>query len=515
MWTTVDTSRRRRWQIMLAVGSLAAALTACANGSGGGNSAADSIEIAVPDEPVSLDPCDASYTENNRVLTDNVTEGLMRRDPQSGKLTPELATAWKRVDGRTYDFTLRGGVKFSDGTPLDASAVATAVNRSFNPKLDCGVKGFIFNDEDLHAEAIDAKTVRVTATQADPILPLRVSFIQIGLADPDVKTNKPIGTGPYTLQSWNRRSSITLKRNPNYWGDEPSIASVQYVFRPESSVRANLVRTNEADLAIGLAPQDIGDGHGVQTFPQAETLFLRIDTFADPLNDVDVRRAINLAIDRKGLCASVMQGQATPASQIIVKNVNGYDPSLKVWPYDPAKAKALIQAAKLRGVNTSKQITLYTRAGFYANSDQVMQGVAEMLRNVGLNVKIQQLDAAAWLDDVLRKPKNPDRVGLTENVHGNNTGDAVFTVVTKYRSDGDESTLEDHKLDKMIDRAAAATGDERGQSFQRVMDYITTGIVAMVPIAHLSGALITSDRLVYQANLQTEDILRVSDMSIN
>lgn len=515
--SSISKARIRRSAMVVGLALSLAAVSACGpedtNDTGAAGDDDASIVIALPEEPVSLDPCDASYTENNRVLTDNVTEALMRRDPETGELIPALATEWTEVDGRTYDFTLREGVEFSDGTPLDAEAVAVAVNRSFKPEHSCGVKGFIFNDEDLQATAIDEHTVRVQATQDDPILPLRISFIEIGLTDEDTKTDTPIGTGPYVLEEWNRRTSITLTRNPNYWGEAPSIENVEYVFRAESSVRANLVRTGDADLAIALAPQDVGDGSGVQNYELAETLFLRIDTFAEPMNDLDVRTAINLAIDREGLVDGVMSGQGTPASQIIVQNVNGYDPDIEVWPYDPEQAKALIDAAAARGVDVSREITLYTRAGFYANSDQVMEGVAEMLRQAGLNVTIQQLDAAAWLDDVLRQPKNPERVGLTENVHGNNTGDAVFTVVTKYSSDGDESTLDDPELDSMIATAATATGDERVELFRQVMRYITTDVVAMVPIAHLGGALITSDRLEYTPNLQSADILRVADMT--
>src|SRR5690606_16363965 len=103
------------------------------------------------------------------------------------------------------------------------------------------------------------------------------------LTDEDAKTDAPIGTGPYVLEEWQRRTSISLARNPNYWGEEPSIEKVRYVFRPESSVRANLVRTGDADLAIALAPQDASDSSQVQTFELSETLFLRIDTFAEPL----------------------------------------------------------------------------------------------------------------------------------------------------------------------------------------------------------------------------------------
>lgn len=489
------------------------ALAACTSNEPESESA--SIVIAMPEEPVSLDPCDASYTQTSRILTENVTQALMRRDPTTGELVPQLAESWEQVDAKTYDFTLRIGVTFSDGTPLDPEVVAVAINRTFNPDFNCGVKGFIFNNEDLTAEAAGDNTVRVTSTIADPILPLRVSFIEIGLASEDEKTDAPIGTGPFVIDNWQRRTSISLSRNPDYWGDAPEIENVKYVFRAESSVRANMVRTGEADMAIQLAAQDLGDGTGVETFDLAETLFLRFDMTAEPLNDVDIRRAVNYAIDREGLTSTVMQGLATPATQIILKNINGYDPSIEVWPYDPDEARDLIAAAESRGVDVGREITLYSRAGFYANSGQVMEGVAEMLRTVGLNVVIRQLDAAAWLDDVLRQPLAEDRVGITENVHGNNTGDAVFTVVTKFATGGDESSVSDSELDALIAEATAATGDERGELFRQAMNRITTQIVATVPIAHLSGALMMSDRLSYTPNLQSADILRVSEMTIN
>lgn len=508
---------------------LATALSACSNGGGdvadgsaGGESTVGneggpddkSITIALPDEPASLDPCDATYTENNRVLTQNVTEALVNRDPESGELLPMLATEWSQVDPSTYEFTLREGVEFSDGTPLSADTVAAAINRAFVPDLNCGIKGFIFNDEDLTAEAVDDLTVRVKSTQPDPILPLRLSFLQIGASPDETKQDAPVGTGPYQLGTWDRGQQIILEANDSYWGDAPSIEEVRYVWRSESSVRANMVQTGEADLTLGLAPQD-ADNPLTTTFPLAETAFLRIDTFSEPGNDIRVRRAINYAVDRQGLVDSLLQGLGEPASQIIVENVTGYNSDIEVWPYDPEQATALIEEARADGVDVDAEITLYGRQGFFPNSEQMMEAIAEQLRTVGLNVRVENLEVATWLDDVLRKPFPSDRTALTENVHGNNTGDAVFTVVTKFSSEGDESTLTDARVDELVASGSQATGEEREAIFEELMMYLHEDVVPVVPLAHLNGALMTSEALDYTPNLHSNDVLAVAEMTLN
>ncbi len=471
------------------------------------------ITVALPDEPASLDPCDATYTENSRILVGNVTEALLDRDPDTGELIPVLATDWTEIDASTYEFKLRDGVTFSDGTALDATRVAEAINRSFEPSLNCGIKGFIFNDEDLRAEPAGDRVVRVTSTKPDPILPLRLSFLQIGGTPGTAKQDAPIGTGPYRLETWDRGQQVVLAANDSYWGAKPSIASVRYVWRPESSVRASMVETEEADLTIAIAPQD-ATGPLVQTFTLAETLFMRMDTFAEPLNDVRVRRAINYAIDREGLIQSLFPNMAEPASQIVVKNVSGYNPAIGVWPFDVDEAKRLIAEAKADGVDVDKDITVYGRQGFFPNSELAMEAIAGMLRDVGLTTHVEQLEVKTWLDNVLRKPFPPDRVALTENVHGNNAGDLIFTVVTKLSSAGDESPLQDPKIDQLVDQASASEGDERTATFQKLMLYVNDEVVPFAPIAHLRGALMTTERLQYTPNLQTWDILRISEMSL-
>lgn len=519
---TQTSPRRKALPLTLAAAFIVVTLLGCSPAGGeagqeagqeGDGGDGESITIALPDEPASLDPCDATYTENNRVLTGNITEALVNRDAESGELLPQIATAWTAVDDSTYDFELREGVTFSDGSPLDAQSVSDAINRAFVPDLNCGIKGFVFNDADLSAEPVDEATVRVKSTNPDPILPLRLSFLQIGGEPEESKQDSPIGTGPYRLESWDRGQQIVLRANESYWGDQPTIQEVRYLWRSESSVRANMVQTGEADLTLGLAPQD-AENPLTTTFPLAETVFLRIDTFSEPGNDQRIREAMNYAVDREGLISSLLQGMAEPASQIIVENVNGYNPEIEVWPYDVAEATRLVDEARADGVDVDAEITLYGRQGFFPNSEQAMEAIAELMREVGLNVRVENLEVSVWLDDVLRKPFPPDRRALTENVHGNNTGDAVFTVVTKFTSEGDESTLADPRIDELAAAASQAEGQERTDTFQELMAYLHTEVVPTVPMFHLNGALMTADRLNYTPNLQSNDVLLVADMTL-
>jgi peptide/nickel transport system substrate-binding protein len=494
--------------------SIALALSACTQGDPG--SATDEVlDIVLEAEPTAMDPCDLNYNLNSRVLTDNVIEALTSLDPDTGDILPKLAVSWEAVEPDLYQFSLREGVTFSDGEALNAAAAAKAINRTFIPELECGVRGFVFSDVELEATVVDDMTVEVATSAPDPILPLRLSFLGIGspaATEDDRKEDMPVGTGPFVVETWDRGLSITLAQNEDYWGETPSIEAVKYQWREDSSVRANMVRTGDADLAINIAPQHADTELAVK-YPMAETFFLRFDTFAEPMDDIRVREAINYAIDRDGLISAVLGGNATPAKEVIVKNVVGYDDSIPVWPFDKEKAADLIADAKASGVDTEREIIIYGREGFYPGSIDSLQAISQMLNDVGLNTRVERLDREAWLNDVLLKPFPDGRAAITQNVHGNSTGDPIFTVVTKFMSTGAESTLNDSHLDDLIATAIASSGADRTAAFEEVFRYMREEIVPVAAIATMDGILLKSAELAYSPNLQTADYLRVADMS--
>ena len=229
-------------------------------------------------EPPTLEACESNLTSTGVVVRSNVTEPLIERNPQTGELEPKLATEWKATTDTEWTLKLREGVTFQDGTPFNAEAAAFTIERAVNSKLGCNVEGYVFGDADLAVKAVDATTLTVTTPEPDPILPLRLSFLEVVPTSTSAteKVREPIGTGPYKIEKWDAGQKITLSSWDGYWGDKPAYAKAEYQWRSESSVRAAMITSGEADIAMGLSPDDnIGD-LGVD-YPNNETVALRLD----------------------------------------------------------------------------------------------------------------------------------------------------------------------------------------------------------------------------------------------
>src|SRR5215207_3272068 len=119
------------------------------------------LTIVLPEEPDIIDPCHASRSNIGRVVKQNVAETLTEIDPADGSVRPRLATSWEQVDDKTWRFKLKEGVKFHDGTPFDAQAVVTSINRTLDPQLDCEIRVKFFGNTKLTAKAVDATTLEV------------------------------------------------------------------------------------------------------------------------------------------------------------------------------------------------------------------------------------------------------------------------------------------------------------------------------------------------------------------
>jgi peptide/nickel transport system substrate-binding protein len=479
----------------------------------GGTGAASTVRIVLPEEPPTLEPCDASLTATGRVTRANITEALTERDPSSGKLLPALATEWKQSAPTEWTFTMRGGVKFHDGTAFDAKAAAFSIDRAVGSKIDCNVDGYVFGDSELTVTAKDATTLTVKTAEPDPILPLRLSFVEIvpTTTSTTAKVREPIGTGPYKIAKWDTGRSLRLERFPGYWGKAPDFASAEYVWRSEGSIRAAMISSDEADVAIGLTPED-GGGEAAVQFPNNETSYLRIDATKAPLDDIRVRKAINYALDKDGLVASVFAGLGRPAGQIVPDGVTGHNPDIKPWPYDMNEAKRLIAEAKADGVPTDTTIKIIGRNGIYPKAAEAMEVAQNSLIEAGLKVEIQMLDVNAWLEYLLRPFPKDLGPTLLQAQHGNQAGDAAFTMDQIYGSKGAQSSYGTPELDKLIDTAEQASGEERQTAFAAALDYQNKDVVRDAVMAHMTGILALSKRVAYKPDAATNDEMRLADM---
>ncbi|SON58445.1 Dipeptide-binding protein (plasmid) [Hartmannibacter diazotrophicus] len=472
-----------------------------------------SIKIVVPEQPSNLEPCGSIITSVGQVVSQNITEPLTVVDPKSGQPEPKLATDWTQKDAKTWIFHLRKGVTFQDGEPFNAKAAAYSIDRMTGGKLTCSNVAK-FGDVKLTVTPVDDLTLEIKTAEPLPILPtlLSVAMIVSPKTPADQPVNDPVGTGPYKLKTFTPET-VVLDRYDGYWGDKPQVAEATYVWRGESSIRAAMVETGEADLTPSIAIQDATNKATDFAYLNSETTDIRIDLGFAPLDDVRVRKALNLAIDWEGL-GGLLGDDVIRASQMVVPGINGHDDGLKAWGYDPGKAKALIEEARKDGVPVDKEIRLIGRNGIYPNGGEAMEAMMEMWREAGLNIKLQMLDVADWLH-YLQKPFPEDRgPTLLQMQHDNNKGDAAFTIPIFYSSDGNYSAMSDPGIDKAIAGALEATGAERTKDFQTIFDKVHNEIVADIPMFHMIGYTRVGPRLDWKPSLATNSEIPIADIRL-
>lgn len=248
----------------------------------------------------------------------SAAETLVTLD-EAGEALPGLATAWTREDDRTWRFTVREGVTFHDGAPLDTAAVVnslqTAAQASPVPRILDGV--------DLEVEA-DGGDVVVTTGNPDPLLPQRLSSPQLAVLSPAAYTDSTVdpvghGTGPFEIVAVDGVAGATLDRYDGYWGEPAAAAGIDVAFVPDGTARAASLRTGEADLVETVPAGQIAsiDPERVHEVPMPRTNTLYLNTESGPFADPAVRAAAREAVERATIVETVYEGRADVAEGLL------------------------------------------------------------------------------------------------------------------------------------------------------------------------------------------------------
>jgi peptide/nickel transport system substrate-binding protein len=473
------------------------------------------VTIVLSEELDLVDPCMASRSNIGRVILENISETMTELDARGGGLKPRLAASWEPVDNDTWRFKLQPGVKFSDGSDFDAEDVAYSLARTTSDKITCEIGAKFFGGMKLTTEVVDPTTIDITSDPAQPILPLLMSTLTIVPTgtDPNAFVREPIGTGPYVLSEWNAGQNIILTRNENYWGEKPEVEKATYVFRSDDAVRAAMVAAGEADIAPTIAPQDATNPKTDYSYPNSETVYLRIDHAVPPFNDRRVREALNLAIDREAFLGTILPDSTILATAMVPPSTIGWNPDLKPYAFDVERAKALLAEAKADGVPVDAEITLIGRTNNFANVTETMEALLAMLKDAGFNVTLKMYEVAEW-ENFYSKPFAEDRgPQLVEAMHDNAKGDPVFSMYFKYDSEGLQSGMADPAIDDMIAKATAATGEERAKLWKELFAKLHDEIIADVILFHMVGFSRVSERLDFEPTIATNSELQLSQIS--
>lgn len=473
------------------------------------------ITIAAWTEPDTLDPCENGHAAMSLITKNNISESLVDRDPTTGELSPRLATSWEPLDADTWRVKLREGVSFTDGAPFNAEAVVWSIMRGMREaEFLCSVSNKAFTTFKLTAEAVDEYTVDISADRPAPILSLGFAVYPMmsPLSELNTLTRNPIGTGPYVLKEWTSGVQVVLDRNPDYWGEQPPVSQVTYVFRNEPAVRAAMVEAGEADIALEISEQDADNPATDFAYFNTETTWLRIDDRMPPFTDIRVREALALSIDREAMLGSVLPAQSILAAQLPLPAINGHNADIPQRAFDPERAKQLLAEAAADGIDVTVPIRFPGRIGVFANAEEVMEVITQMINDVGFNVQLEMMERARHANYQARP--FPEDVGPNINLimSDNDRGDTSFSLSNFHSTGTQSATFNRPDLDAMIDAAFILTGEERTNAFREILAYLQENVVA-VPLFYMVSYARVSERLNWVPTSDTATQIVVQKMT--
>lgn len=391
---------RRTSRPLVILGAFACALGIIAAPAVAANRPKDELVIAQGAEVSILDP---QMIPNNQgwAVVANVFDTLIGRD-RNLQLQPRLALEWKSTGPTTWQVKLRRGVKFHNGETFDASSVKFSLERLVDPAQKM-VAIYLFNTIQ-RVDIVDPYTVTIVTVKPDPVLPARLASIGSQVLPPkyvrdignDAFGQRPVGTGPYRFVEWIRDVRLVLEANRGYWGGTPRFSKVTFRPIPESGARVGALLTGEVDIAGELPPHEFprveasGEAE-VASVLGNEMINFTINAEQKPFTDRRIRQALNYAVDKEAIVKKLFRGITKPLNGPIPPSDFGYNPTLIPYPYDPAKAKALLAEA---GYAQGFEFTMIGTQGQYLLDREVTEAVAGYFRDIGLQPRIRYVDSA-------------------------------------------------------------------------------------------------------------------------
>jgi peptide/nickel transport system substrate-binding protein len=421
--------------------------------SGGGDSVVEGAEItiALGSEPTSLDP-HLVDDGGERAVNDNIYETLLTRDAD-GVLQPSLAAELPtQVDATTWEFKLREGVTFHDGSAFNADSVVATVERIVGIVADGTNDNAGFFGSLAGAEKIDDLTVRITTQEQDGVLPARMYWLKmVATAAKDVAdlSSAPNGTGPYKFVSRSQGVNVVIEANADYWDGAPAVSKVTYEFSDDSATRLAGLKSGKYDVITNLAPQDVAQAPKSAQVQGQEHPVLILDADEGITADPNVRKALNMAVDKEAIVENIFGGfAAVDAGQLLSPSILGFNDELSAYPYDAEQAKQMLADAGVAG----QTIQLVGESGRWLKDKDVLEAVAGYWTDAGMVVSLEILEFGAYLDVLFDRENRADAVFVSSS---NDILDADRQLSTYYKSGGIGASNTNEQLAALIDDARA------------------------------------------------------------
>jgi len=497
---------------------------------------APNLTMAVAAPVTSIDPHYHQLSPNNAVA-DMIFDRLVGQDAQSRPI-PGLATEWRAVEPNVWEFKLRQGVRFHNGSPFTAEDVAFTIERV--PTVPNSPTSFAIFTRPIRAvEIVDPHTIRFRTEGPYPLMPLDMQGIRIldkethaGAATEDFNSGKvAVGTGPYRMLSHRNGDRIEFERNDAYWGDKPAYARVTYRMITNDAARTAALLAGDVDFIDQVATSDVAKLRNEQRLALSEVTGLRIIYLAldhqrteatpfaadndgkpiprNPLKDARVRRALSMAIDRPAIVERVMEGAATPAGQFFPPGVFSYVPELTPPRPDPDGARRLLAEA---GFPQGFRLTLHGPNDRYINDSRIIQAVGQMWTRAGVRTAIEAQPWTTFVARAGRQEFSAFLIGWGSNPEGSHPLRNLIATWDRERGWGasNRGRYSNPEVDRLIEQAMGELDDAKRERILQDAQRKTFEDVAIIPL-HIQTNIWAMRRGI-QHSARVDELTRAQDV---
>ena len=489
-----------------------AATTAATQASSGGSyELASDQTLRLPlSEPSTMDPEVTSGGTELGVMF-NIFSGLVGVNQDTGKVEPHLADKYEaNADASEYTFTLKSGLKWSDGTPLNTADFVYSWKRVLQPETKSayipalypikGVLDAVNNGASIDAigvTAVDDNTLKVTLTDPTPYFPLLATtwtYYPVPKHVIDKQGEKwteaanIVSTGPYIMSDWTHNSGITLEPNPNYWGTKPTVTKVTYnLYQDELAQGIVAYENDEIDFAqvpssdFQRVKGDPTESKELISLTASYTRFVICDCTNTPTDKVEFRQALSMSCDRATLANDVRHGQVVPAPTLLPPDIPGYNEKATIGE-DLSKAKQLLTDAGISDPSTVKLTMVYISTDDYKLDAEYLQQTWK--KNLGIDVTLEPIERTAYNDWRQSKKNAPYNIYIgnwgSDFEDPSNWYNQNFT----HASDHYVSHWNNSQFDAAVEKARTDTDEAN-----RVKEYQDAGMIIaqdspVIPLYH-------------------------------
>lgn len=370
------------------------------------------LVVGMEADPYAMDPL-AAWMTYGMVIMRQIYDTVIDFGP-NGELNPRLATSWEQPDDLTWRFHLRKGVKFHNGYPFTAEDFKFSLERILDPENKCRYRDRYLTIDKIIA--VDDHTIEIKTKTPDALLPNRLAFFVRVIPKKWVEENgvdtlrkQAMGTGPFKFVEWARKDHLTLEANTDHYQTAPKIKTLIFRPIPETASRMAELQAGGAHIVTNVPPFMVPQlekdpNAGVQNVLSLRSIFMGINTLSVPeLKDKRVRQALNYAVDKDAIIKGVLSGMGKAQGIAAAQQVHCVDKSIKPYPYDPAKAKALLMEAGYPG---GFELNLFSPSGRYPMDKEVVQAVADQLTKIGIKSQVQVLETQKYFRDFTTQKLN-------------------------------------------------------------------------------------------------------------